>query len=262
MTTVSRNLPVKIRAALVTGCLLVLFARASEARATYRFGKEESIHKIKETDIRDAEGHPLDLAYKVTTFNFFAGVSVHDDGYVLQSRDNTRSYYSLPPEKIATYQAAGRLPNPLPKYSLSFFDYLFGYSLWIIAGVVICVVVWSSIKKKTRQKQVATSTGSPAPSFSPASPQANSPPPPGSTVVYKPDSCLENILFYSGFLGFAAALGGSAAERLWFLVGCAAVLFLLEIGLMTFGPPRRWVITVRVIAQLLLWAIFITAVRH
>lgn len=156
----SRNSAVKILTAVVTACLFILFAQASEA-AVYRFGKDESIDKIQQTEIKDPDGKPLDLAHKLTTTYFVAGVSVHDDGYVLQSRDKPKRYYSLSQEEIARFQANGLLPNPLPKYSLSVFEYFAGYSLWIVAVVVICWTIVSSLRKKQPQPVATTGTADP-----------------------------------------------------------------------------------------------------
>jgi hypothetical protein len=85
---------------------------------------------------------------------------------------------------------------------------------------------------------------------------------PSPGADYKPDSCLTTLLFWSGFLGFAGALGGTAKEKLWFLTGCTAVLGLVEVYLLYFGPRRRWTVIVQVIAQALVWTFFIIAVRH
>jgi hypothetical protein len=260
------NLAMKILTALATGCLFVLFARTSEARTTYHFGKEESIYKIQETDLHDADGKPLDLAYKITTSYFFAGLFVHDDGYVLQSRENRKSYYSLPAARIAEFQASGFLPKPLPRYSISFFDYLIGYSFWLVVVIAIWVTVWSSLRKPKAALAAGTNTSAPLAAPPPGGPPAAAlpPPPPGapSSRWSSEPSSFQNTLFWSGFLGWAAALGGTAAEKLWVLTGCTIFLALVELSLMWWGSWRRGIILARVITQFFLWAIFITALRH
>lgn len=46
---------------------------------------------------------------------------------------------------LKEYQAAGYLPTTLPQYDIATADYLFGYSLWIIIGVL---VLYSYVKSK------------------------------------------------------------------------------------------------------------------
>ncbi len=106
---------------------------ASEAQAgKMRFGPDERIRTIQVTN--DPEWV---LCYKLSTYFFVAGCYVTDDGYVLRRAGETRSYTKLTPELIKTHQASGMLPNPLPPYSLSILDYVFGYSNWIVLAVVV-----------------------------------------------------------------------------------------------------------------------------
>lgn len=96
---------VRLLIILIAASLFLTLASRSEARRVYRFGKRESIGKIQDVDLRDKDGQPLVLAHKITVRNFVAGISLHDDGYVLQRKDKTH-YDPLTPEQIAQYQAA------------------------------------------------------------------------------------------------------------------------------------------------------------
>ena len=152
---------VRLPIILIAASLFLTLASQSEARRVYRFGKRESIFKIQDVDLRDKDGQPLVLAHKITVQNFVAGVSLHDDGYVLQRKDKTH-YEPLTPEQITQYQAAGQLPNPLPKYSISFWDYFFGYSLWIIlVGVTLFSVLQWLVKRGGDDAPPAAGTSPP-----------------------------------------------------------------------------------------------------
>ncbi len=85
-----------------------------------------------------------------------AGCYVTDEGYVLQKVGDTKSYIPLDAAKIRQLQQEGTLPDPLPRYALSFWDYLFGYSNWIILGFVIGIPVVKSAWTKARGKPANT----------------------------------------------------------------------------------------------------------
>lgn len=118
--------------------LLVLFGLllAGPAQAA-RFGTDESIHRIEDVKLKGAKDEPLYLGYVTRIRWFGGGIYVEDGGYVLGVQGNSKRFYPMPEgEALKRFQRDGFLPDPLPKYSLSFFDYLFGYSLWIVlAGV-------------------------------------------------------------------------------------------------------------------------------
>jgi hypothetical protein len=96
------------------------------------FGAKEVVNKIQ-----DLEGTSYKLSHKHTLYFFLAGVYLSDDGYVLQDKTAFNTYYPLSEEKIKELQRDGLLPSPMPAYSISIWEYLIGYSLWlIIAGVV------------------------------------------------------------------------------------------------------------------------------
>lgn len=60
----------------------------------------------------------------------------------LRARDwaNGNRYYTIPIGKeLKTLQDEGLLPNPLPTYSRPILDYIYGYSLWILLAVIVCI---------------------------------------------------------------------------------------------------------------------------
>src|SRR5215216_7151509 len=91
------------------------------------FGNRERVTCIAPVVYRRADGEPLCVAYKTTTVNFVAPVFLRDDGYVL-GRPKLAGYYPMPRgTELASLQASGDLPSPLPSYRLSLGDYASGY---------------------------------------------------------------------------------------------------------------------------------------
>ena len=81
----------------------------------------------------------FNLGYRITTYRFILNVRIKNNGYVLQNVGEKDTYIPLDTAFIEELQEAGELPTPLPEYSLSFFDYLFGYSLWIVVGIILAI---------------------------------------------------------------------------------------------------------------------------
>lgn len=100
-------------------------------------GKQETIKKIQDVSIKGSKGEDLYLAYKTSSLFLFFGVYFKDDGYVLGIKKGFGSYYPLDEDQIRTFQEQGHLPKPLPEYSIPFFDYAIGYSLWVVLPFVI-----------------------------------------------------------------------------------------------------------------------------
>ena len=121
--------------------LLSLVLMLQFAHASMMFGGDDNIHVIQELDLIGPENKPMQLAHRVTLHFFVAGIYTSDEGYVLIQKGNSEIYYSLTPDLLKTYQDEGTLPNPLPAYAIPIWDYLFGYSLWIIVGGVILFYV-------------------------------------------------------------------------------------------------------------------------
>jgi hypothetical protein len=124
----------------------------SSARADMLFGPDESIHRITEVEI---DGETYYLAFKTTMYFFVAGVYVSDDGYVLQEKGKTNWFIPLSQDEIRDLQAAGHLPDPLPRYTVPIWEYLFGYSLWIVvAGTAAFSALGAKLSPRRRSHHV------------------------------------------------------------------------------------------------------------
>lgn len=113
------------------------------------FGVDETLECIQDVALKGGSGESLCLAWKTSKFFFGAGVYLKDDGYVLKVPGGN-SYYPLPdPAELKAFQAQGLMPDPLPPYTLPVWEYLFGYSLWL----VIAFVVGATQVKKLAQRR-------------------------------------------------------------------------------------------------------------
>jgi hypothetical protein len=130
-------------------CLVVLLFSFSASSAYAKagivfFGEQENIHKIMDIKLKGAENEALFLGYKTSSYFILAGVYLKDEGYVLGVSEKEGHYYPFPTgEKLQLLQTMGLIPAELPEYSISFWDWFFGYSLWIL---IFVVVVYSIIK--------------------------------------------------------------------------------------------------------------------
>jgi hypothetical protein len=125
--------------------------------AHYYFGKGEKLHCITDVEFKGAEEQDLCLAYKTTTISFFVPLYFHDDGYVLAVKARNDTYYELPPQgELATLQAAGILPSPLPPYSIPLHEYGFGFLLWVVLAAVILLGVVQYQLKQRRKASLET----------------------------------------------------------------------------------------------------------
>lgn len=57
-------------------------------------------------------------------------------GYVFGVRDKA-TQYDVEEAQVAEWQAQGHVPSPLPVYNLSAADYVLGYLMWIVAGLMV-----------------------------------------------------------------------------------------------------------------------------
>jgi hypothetical protein len=124
------------------------------------FGTDERVREIQPT--KDPQ---YKLCYKSSTYFFLAGCYVTDDGYVLQKVGESKAYIVLDAGRIRQLQQEGVLPTPLPPYSLSFSDYLVGYSNWIILGFVVGILfikwAWTKRRRKVPTFLTDQSSGEP-----------------------------------------------------------------------------------------------------
>jgi hypothetical protein len=109
--------------------LLSIFSVDGYAKGIPLFwGERESIHKIVDIPLKGSKGEDLFLAYKTHSYFLLAGIYVKDDGYVIGISGNDNGYYPLPSGyKLREFREAGMLPIELPKYKITFLDYIIGY---------------------------------------------------------------------------------------------------------------------------------------
>jgi len=141
--------------ALLCGALFVAAPAAANAAM---FGKDETIHKIEDVPYEINQGEDLYLGYKTSIMYVLAGLYLSNDGYVLGVKSDSSHYYDLPTgDDLKSIQAQGLLPDPLPAYSVGWFDYVLGYSLWIVLVIVAAVYLIGWLRK--RPAAVATPAG-------------------------------------------------------------------------------------------------------
>jgi len=121
-----------------------------------KFGIQEQIHCIHDVSLKGSKGEDLCLGYKTSSYWIGAGIYLSDDGYVLKIKGDN-SYYSFPPtDKVEALQKQELLPEPLPDYSIPFYEYAFGYSLWIVLlGVAVYTLFKDNILGKRKETQPA-----------------------------------------------------------------------------------------------------------
>lgn len=133
---------------------VIFLATPQTAQARMKFGKDQQIHRLQSVKLKGSQNEALYLGYMTTTQWFGAGLYIEDNGYVLGVVGNDKKFYRLPKgERLAGFQQRGLLPNPLPKYQLGFFDYLFGYSLWLALAVL---AIWGGVSVLRRRRENET----------------------------------------------------------------------------------------------------------
>ena len=106
---------------------------------------------MQDVDLKGPNGERLFLGYMTKTQNFVAGIYIVDAGYALGVRGDREHFFRMPEaDEVARYQRGGLLPNPLPPYKLNPFDYLFGYSLWLIVAFAVGWVAIGAWWKRRR----------------------------------------------------------------------------------------------------------------
>jgi tetratricopeptide (TPR) repeat protein len=140
------QLLILVAGSLLWVCLMVAPAHA----AKMRFGTQEHIAKIQDTNIKGPKGEDLFLAHKYSFHSFIAPYQITDDGYVLGVKGSAISYYKLDDAQIKSLQARELLPSPLPAYEISALDYALGYLLW---GALAFIVIAGAIGLLARKRQ-------------------------------------------------------------------------------------------------------------
>jgi hypothetical protein len=127
------------------------------------FGAQDQLDCLTNTTFEGPHGEQLCLASHISLYFFGAGVYVSDEGYVLKDKGES-SYYKTTPDQLKALQAEGTIPTPLPPYQISTFQYLFGYSLWILLLVMAVAAALKRMFGKLRPfllANVAPVTGPP-----------------------------------------------------------------------------------------------------
>lgn len=109
---------------------LMLAASGQNAHAKLFFGTQDKINYLQDISVKGPQGEALFLGFLTSTHNFMLPYSMSDGGHVLGIKGVSDKFYKLPKERIEQLQRAGALPNPLPPYRHTVFDYLFAYILW------------------------------------------------------------------------------------------------------------------------------------
>jgi hypothetical protein len=123
------------------------------------FGNDEKLTCIQPVAVKGSEGEALCLAYKTSKIFFGAGVYLRDQGYVLAVTPDAKRFYELSAARTEELQAKSLLPRPLPAYSIPWYEYAWGYSLWIIlAALVAGWAVMGALRKRRQAEDAATPT--------------------------------------------------------------------------------------------------------
>jgi len=145
-----------ILSVLLAAAVIAVSAPMS-AQARMMFGKDETIHFIEDVKATGPNNEALYLGYMSAIQFFVAGVYVEDEGYVLGVKGDSKKFFHMPTgDQLKSLQQRGLLPDPLPPYSLNAFDYLFGYSLWI---VLLVVGIWTAIDLQRKRKRREAASG-------------------------------------------------------------------------------------------------------
>jgi len=137
-------------------CTLIFVGLISQpAEAKVLFGTKATVHRIADVSLKGPKGEDLYLARLSTMRFFLLGVYLEDNGYVLGIKGTHDTYYDLPSKPVLlAAQKTGLLPDPLPEYSFSLWEYLLGYSMWLFIAFLFVSSVIS--KRKKRRKTVGS----------------------------------------------------------------------------------------------------------
>jgi hypothetical protein len=121
------------------------------------FGISETTTCLQDVKQPGPKGEALCLGHKLTVYHFIGPVGLSDDGYVLGVK-GTNSYYPLPETKIADLQTSRALPSPMPGYTITVGDYLYGYLLWVLLAISLPVTL-AKLWKARRYRALLNAPG-------------------------------------------------------------------------------------------------------
>ena len=137
-----------MRGLFIVATFILMTVCSRDAHAL-RFGTSDKVQYLQDLGEKGPKGEALSLGYVTTTHSFMLPYKMTGD-YVLVVKASARDprggamnvYHRLPQEQIETMQRAGALPNPLPAYRHTIFDYLMGYVLWWCIPVTFAFVAF------------------------------------------------------------------------------------------------------------------------
>jgi hypothetical protein len=149
------------RVVFILAALVLAAISGSEAHAA-QFGTRDSFQHLQDLTARGPKGEGLSLGYVTTTHSFILPYKMTGN-YVLVVKGSGRDlggravdvYDKLSLEKIGQMQRAGALPNPLPPYRHTIFDYLTAYVLWWCIPATIAFIAlfsWFGLGSSTRSE--------------------------------------------------------------------------------------------------------------
>ena len=141
-----------MRRSLLILAILVLTTLSGQDAQALEFGTRRSYQHLQDLSAKGPKGEALALGYETVTHSFLLPYKM-TGSYVLLVRGSGRDllagrdiYHELSQEKIEQMQRTGALPNPLPPYRHTIFDYLFAYVLWwCIPATLIVISVFSML---------------------------------------------------------------------------------------------------------------------
>jgi hypothetical protein len=136
------------RSLYILAALIFLATSGHEALAA-QFGTRDSYQHLQDISERGPRGEPQSLGYVTTTHSFILPYKM-TGSYVLVIRGSGRDLsgrplnvsHTLSQERIEQMQRTGALPNPLPPYRHTIFDYLWAYILWWCIPLTFAVVMF------------------------------------------------------------------------------------------------------------------------
>jgi hypothetical protein len=147
-----------MRCGLFILALFIIMAVSGQDAHAARFGTRDSYQHLQDLNEKGSKGEALSLGYVTTTHSFILPYKMTGN-YVLVVRGAGRNLsgrpidisHTLSQEKIEQMQRAGALPNPLPPYRHTIFDYLGAYILWWCIPVTIAFVAFIQMLRNRRR---------------------------------------------------------------------------------------------------------------
>ena len=119
------------------------------------FGTDDNIECLDAHKFSGPHGDSVCLASRISLHFVGAGVYVTNNGYVLKI-DGSKSYYPLTAKNLDELQQSGVVSSPLPPIHVSWWQYVFGYSLWIVIGGLVLAAVMKRLLGKLRPFMLST----------------------------------------------------------------------------------------------------------